>query len=187
MNRHFIITRLAIVVASVTLVGCEDPNKMFEGVWTTDTVFESELEGHLVGTPMLAIGHYGLEMTGLVYFRASDGQFTDSCPCALIKGDIAGAVDFDDGRVSFTSACLETAGSGDAGSVDFSQAQQVSWELTLGDEPDPDERTLTGTVSRAGQSESVVFKRSLREVPDAQRMCPPEGWCEPVGECGDDP
>jgi hypothetical protein len=172
------LSALAFSLCQVT--ACEDPNKMFQGIWTTNDAY-ADLDAHFVGTPMLAIGHYGLEMTGLVYFRAGDGEFTSTCPCALIKGDIGGAVDFDDGRVSFTTSCLEAVDP-ETGAGVFSDAS-VSWELDLGDEPDPDERTLTGLVSRAGESVQVQFERSLRDVPSEQRMCPPEGWCD-GDDCG---
>ena len=64
------------------VMACEDPNKMFEGVWvSTDDAYD-ELEGALVGAPTLALGHYGRDLTGLVYFHEALGSssFEQGCP-----------------------------------------------------------------------------------------------------------
>ncbi|MDP6944367.1 MAG: hypothetical protein QF464_09485 [Myxococcota bacterium] len=51
----------------------------------------------------------------------------------------------------------------------------LDWELTMGDESDPEERTLSGTVIRSDGAPGVVdvhFRRVSLDVEDADKQCP---------------
>ena len=180
-TRSAVYRSLFLAACVVLCTGCEDPNKMFEGVWTTDESFD-DLEGQFVGTPMLAIGHFGLDLTGLVYFQADPGKYTQACPCALINRELGPPVDFDARQISFVTSCLEAVDP-DEGTSSFSDLS-LAWDLTMGDEPDPEERTLSGEVRFGGESIPVHFERIRLDVPEERKQCPPaQGWCDPSTEC----
>jgi len=180
--RSAVYRSLFLAACVVLCAGCEDPNKMFEGVWTTTQPPHEALEGHFVGKPTLAIVHYGLDLTGLVYFQSGAGEYRQTCPCALVEQDIGDTIDFDGRQISFITSCLQTVDPDD-GSANFSNLS-LRWHLTMGDEPDLDERTLSGEVRLGDASEPVHFERIRRDVPDERKQCPPaQGWCDPNTGC----
>lgn len=167
----------AICIVLVGTSGCEDPNKMFEGVWKADGSLPD------LGEPVLAIGHFGLDLTGLVYFQPAPGKYDSTCPCALIEQDIGDTIDFDGREISFISSCLESFDP-NTGTRTFSDLS-FSWSLTMGEEePDPGARTLWGQVVKPeSEPAQVQFTRSSLSVSDKLKQCPPEGWCDQPGHC----
>ena len=165
---HGSVAFLAFALWSVCAAGCEDPNKMFEGVWETTFPAHDDLDGQLQGAPTLAIGHYGRDLTGLVYFHETLGAsaFTLTCPCAIISQGIGDTIDLDNRRVSFSTTCHDQT----------SETVSLDWDLTMGDESDPEDRSLTGTVQRSDGGPDAVpveFLRVSLEVEESDKQCPP--------------
>jgi len=159
---------MALALWSSSALGCEDPNKMFEGVWETTLPEHDDLDGQLQGAPTLAIGHYGRDLPGLVYFHETLGAsaFTLTCPCAVINQGIGDTIDLDNRRVSFSTTCHDQT----------SETVSLDWELLMGDESDPLDRTLAGTVQRSDGALGLVpveFVRVSLEVEESDKQCPP--------------
>ncbi len=163
-------------VSCVSVSACEDPNKMFEGVWRSTTEAYDDLDGAMVGAPTLAIGHYGQDLTGLVYYKAAlnASAYTETCQCALIEqSSTRQPIDFVERRINFTSLCHEYT----QAEPEDSEVVSLDWTLTMGDEPELMDRTLVGTVRRSDGEKgevTVQFKRVSLLVAEADKQCPPE-------------
>lgn len=145
--------------------GCENPNEMFHGVWeSTDPILGAPFEG----APTLALGHYGLEVTGVATFHEAVGrsQRIAACPCAFISHQ---GVDLDEGVVRFSTELeLDTCGEG---------ADTLDWELELGTDPESGRRLLEGTVLPSDGSQppsNARFERVSLYISESDRQCPPE-------------
>jgi len=137
-------------------VGCQDPNRMFTGVWQAESPVGSE--DWALGRPELSIGHFGTELTGVVRFLDDSGFPTLACDCAFIEHQR-----LDLGTATFLALTEQCDGS------------RWIWNLTLSGEDD-DSSYLTGTVTQADGTNFVEFEARLidRFVPDDRRECEPE-------------
>ncbi len=140
--------------------GCVDPNEMFSGRW------ESRLEpysGLLEGAPVLALGHFGLEVAGVAYFKQQqpDGAlYVEACPCSFIEHQ---DVDLEDARLAFSTSC-------------GGPAQTLDWDLERVEEGS--EVVLQGALRAAtGGGEAIGVELVLADefLSEAERECPPPG------------
>lgn len=160
---------LGALLLMITVSGCQDPNKMFEGVWVSEAEPHDALGGELMGAPVLAIGHFGRNVTGVTYFRKfAYGEYTDHCSCAFIRQRAIDVVDVKEATMAFTTTCENPE--------DETQSPvTLLWQLALSGES-VDEQRLTGTVRRADDqmtSEDVAFDRVSTIVEETQKQCPP--------------
>lgn len=146
----------ALALPLVVLVSCQNPNRMFTGVWQAEGPIGDE--SWSLGRPELSIGHFGTELTGLVRFLDDSGLPTRPCACAFIEHQ---RLDLDTANfVALTEQC---------------DGSLWVWNLTL--TGDSDENSyLTGTVTEADGTGFVEFSARLidRFVPDDRRECQPE-------------
>jgi hypothetical protein len=147
------------------LIGCEDPNEMFHGLWeSTATSSEAPYEG----APLIALGHYGLEVTGVAYFHQAIGQskLVSDCPCAFV---VHQGVDLDEKVVRFSTSFEAMPCEGDGTDLD--------WELVLGTDPLTEDKVFEGSVTSSDGSLAafdVKLRRISRYISPAHRLCPPE-------------
>lgn len=135
--------------------GCQDPNKMFFGVWEAEEALPEG--GWLEGRPELAIGHYGTELTGVVRYLDANRLPTLACRCAFLEDQ---RVELDNEHFIAVSELCD--------------GPLLIWELTLDDEADPPR--LVGTVTRATQADeplavSLVLLDTF--VAEERRECEP--------------
>lgn len=149
-------------LALVCLAGCEDPNSVFEGHWVSNVEYSGT---YFNGRPELALGHYGQEVAGVVYFKT--GQVgtghVAGCPCGFVGRS---SLDLDARRVVFNTVC-ETPGD--------EPAEPLDWILEIVD--DDGVRVLDGTVqltSTGEQVEQVTLQLTTTTVSDSLKRCPPE-------------
>ena len=153
------VTAIAVVICGLGL-GCSDPSDAFHGVWEpVSTPSETVVVN---GEPLLALGHYGREAAGVMYYRVPGGsRFEQLCPCAFVEHLSYNAADT---TMKFETAC------GDATSRHL-------WNLELLEDPADGQRTIAATVSYAngeGGIDYVEFQRIDSEVPSRFKACPPE-------------
>jgi hypothetical protein len=168
-----LLSRIVICVFPVLgLVGCEDPNKMFEGKWESTSQYDA-FEGQLRGVPHLAIGHFGLEVTGVAFFyKALGGSAPETeCPCVFIDQQEAHRVDLANQELSFSTKC-------DAIELSETASITLDWHLRLISEDtleEVEERYLTGTVRRAdgGEAEMIKLIRTDVILEQADKECSP--------------
>ena len=146
-----------LAAAFVGLMGCEDPNSMFSGRWAST----SETKGDLLeGVPELALGHFGLEVAGIVFYRIPGGALPVSdCPCSYVEHRW---IDQDERRMEFSTSCGDVSTS-------------LLWRLEIVDDADSDERHLVGKVTPADGSAGsadvkLLFETALLAPED--RQCP---------------
>jgi len=136
------------------LVACTDASRRFSGRWEATAALD---EAWLDGRPELAIGHFGAELTGVVWYNDDYGVVPQAaCPCAFIDQD---RIDLDDGSfVITTERC--------AGPV-------LVWTLASV-EDDDGEVALEGEVGPSGvQPVAIKLERTDTFVPDDVRACDP--------------
>ncbi len=142
---------------------------MFEGVWVSEEAPFDALGGQLVGAPVLAVGHFGRNVTGVAYLRKfASGEYTDSCSCAYIEQRDIDVVDLERQTVAFTTTCEDPDPAGDP-------PETLVWQLTLSGDL-VDEQLLVGTVRRADQSSAhvdITLGRVSTSVEATQKQCPP--------------
>ncbi|MGM0574805.1 MAG: hypothetical protein ACQEXJ_03620 [Myxococcota bacterium] len=148
---------LAFACAAALGAGaCDNPNEMFTGRWEADQAHD----GVITGAPIVAMGHYGREVAGVVYFDLfPGGPPVEACPCAFIDRP---EVDLDAREVEFDTTC--------PGAV------PQRWQLTL--EERGDDLVLVGTVRPADGSPdevSVELVNKARFVGDEDKECPTDG------------
>lgn len=157
-SARFMVARWwVLLVALLGLMGCEDPNSMFSGRWVSTTETGDDL---LEGVPELALGHFGLEVAGIVFYHMPGGAILASdCPCSYVEHRW---IDQDERRLEFSTTC------GD-------EASALLWRLEIVDDSDRDERLLVGKITpadgSAGSAEvELRFETSLLAPED--RQCP---------------
>jgi hypothetical protein len=141
-------------VLSMGSLGCQDPNRMFTGVWQAEAPIGNE--DWALGRPELSIGHFGTELTGVVRFLDDDGFPERECECAFIEHQ----------RLDLNTATFQAF-------TDRCDGSRWIWNLTLFGEDDEDSY-LRGTVTQADGTNFVEFEARLidRFVPDDRRECP---------------
>jgi hypothetical protein len=137
---------------ALALSGCIDASSMFTGRWKYEgTAID---QSWLQGAPVLAIGHFGEELTGVVRFEDNVGIDIDpACPCAFLDH-----VSLSLSREEFVSTSV-----GCDGTV-------LVWDLMLdtgGQEP-----VLEGTVTGAGESVAVRLVQTGVFIRAAEKDCP---------------
>ncbi len=145
--------------------GCDNPNTMFHGTWvSTFPAYDGALVGQLEGAPVLAMGHFGQEVAGVVYFRvdAAGPLLETDCECAFLEHQ---SIDFDTRSVVFSTSCYHG---------ELSAPEPLIWTLTLVGEGLDSERELSGTVRRLGDSheELVQLLQQADFVLDEDKACP---------------
>ncbi len=140
-------------------VACSNPNDLFSGLW--EPVSYNATSTIIDGVPTLALGQYGREVAGVVYFKVPGGsQFRQPCACAYV--DHLRYVG-DDATLDFETRCE-------------GHSVATLWGLELLDSPATAEVTLIARFKRAdAQSdlEEITFRRVQSFVDDAQTRCPP--------------
>lgn len=134
--------------------GCLDRSTMFEGLWIS--VDDVEL-GWIDGQVELAIGHFGAELTGVVYFLESDGIQPDSdCGCRFIDNK---STNLD--AQTFVATITDCDG------------EILGLMLAL-DDSTGDETQLTGTLldTVTQTSVDVTFVQQDEFITDARKVCP---------------
>ncbi len=64
---------------------CTDASRMFTGRWEATAALDTTW---LEGRPELVIGHFGPELTGVVFYRDAFGVVEQpACPCAFVDED----------------------------------------------------------------------------------------------------
>lgn len=147
-------TTIGVVLASVGVgAGCQDPNRMFTGVW--EAVAPLEDADWIEGRPELAIGHFGTELTGVVRLLDDNGLPTLDCRCAFIDHQ---RIELAPRRFIATSEACDGA--------------VWIWDLTLDTEGEVPE--LEGTVTAANRPDMPLSYRARRVdtfIPDERREC----------------
>lgn len=147
------------VALALFIAGCSNPNEVFSGVW--QPVEDGE---YIVidGVPTLALGHFGREVAGVVYFNVPGGSlFRQPCACAFVDHLRYNA---DESTLEFESVC-------------DGQPVAVLWNLELTDDPLTGETVLQADVRQAdglSVTDTITFRKVEDVVSDAQRACPPE-------------
>ena len=162
--------RHALIAASLTLgvcfgAGCQDPSTLFTGVWTAEA-FDSE--GLLPGVPRLAIGHYGPEATGVVYFHPAVGasERVALCPCAFLDARSANP---DTGVLQLTTQVDPALCGAWSGPV------ALDWTFKLGSDPESGDVLLLAELRASdgsGAVSTVTLVRETTGVAQALRECP---------------
>ncbi len=145
---------LALALSGALVGGCEDVSRMFAGRWGSTNVLQSEW---LSGRPELAVGHYGPEVTGVVYFANAAGVVVGPCRCAFLDHQ---SVDLAAERFRATTE-LDCDGS------------VWLWDLAV-EVDDNDDLFLVGTVETTdGTSRSLPLRLELidRFVPEDRKAC----------------
>lgn len=127
---------------------------MFAGRWASTDVLQSSW---LSGRPELAVGHFGPEVTGVVYFANAAGVVTEPCPCAFLDHL---SVDLDAERFRVTSelAC--------DGSVWL-------WDLSIETDVNDDVFLVGSVETTDGTERSLPLRLELidRFIPEERRDC----------------
>lgn len=158
MRRTMRVARLVpLAVAALLAAACVDPSTLFTGRW----VSEEHHDGVVRGTPVLALGHYGLEVAGVVYYLVKDGiTYEAPCACAFVNHR---SNDPGEGTLAFETVCDDVV---------------ASWRLALTSDPTTDETWLEGTVAPAdGSTDGELTVRLRLEdtlVREEDKLCPPE-------------
>jgi hypothetical protein len=97
---------LALLVCLVC--GCENPNEAFNGRWGPPEIGDEEESSIDLGLgemwPQLHLGHYGLEVAGVVTFHTSNlvtGKVSE-CTCSFVQHH---HLNLDAGSLVFTTNC----------------------------------------------------------------------------------
>ncbi|MCC6620657.1 MAG: hypothetical protein IT385_05355 [Deltaproteobacteria bacterium] len=142
------------VLAACSLVACTDASRMFTGRWEATAPVD---QAWLDGRPELAIGHFGAELTGVVFYQDDYGVVEQAdCPCAFIDQD---RLDLDREEVVFeTEHCDQPI---------------LIWSLARFEDDDGD-LFLVGRVGPSGVT-PVDITLSLTDtfVPEDLRECEP--------------
>jgi hypothetical protein len=152
---------LAVTLTALAATACEDPNEVFTGRWEATEVASV---GLYEGAPLLAIGHYGREVAGVVFFRSAPGgsENTDVCPCAYVDHQ---RLNLSTREVVFrTDPCSATG------------SAALDWHLAIVDDDETGERHLEGQVRWADGTpgeESVRLLQTETFVRDEDRICEP--------------
>lgn len=140
-------------------LGCSDPSDQFHGVWEATSLPADTVVVN--GEPLMALGHYGREVSGIVYYRIPGGsRFDPACPCSYVEHLSYNA---DDSRMKFETGCED--------------ASRRLWSLELMQDATDGQPVIAATVRYAdgqGSSDYMEFQRVDREVPTRQKACPPE-------------
>jgi hypothetical protein len=144
-----------LLAVSLGASGCQDPNRMFFGVWEAE---EALPEGSwLEGRPELSVGHFGTELTGVVRYLDDNRLPTLACLCGFLEDQ---RVVLDDERFVATSELCD--------------GPLLIWDLRLDSDSDPPR--LEGTVTRATQTDDpleVSFVLLDTFVAEERRECEP--------------
>lgn len=148
---------LAAAVVSLWLGtgGCQDPNRMFFGVWEAEEALPAG--GWLEGRPELSVGHFGTELTGVVRYLDGNRLPTLPCRCGFLDDQ---RVELDNERFVAVSELCE--------------GPLLIWDLVLDEDADPPR--LVGTVTRATQADDpleVGFVLLDTFVAEERRECEP--------------
>lgn len=143
-----------LIAAPLLLATCSNASHMFSGMWTTEATLDAEW---FAGRPMLALGHFGPEITGVVWFLDAESLPDTACPCAFVDQQ---DVDLADRRfVATTTLC--------------DGQTRLIWQLEY-DDAGADPR-LVGDVRLAADDTypplAVSFVLDDEFVPDERREC----------------
>ena len=149
-------------LACVCLVlGCENPNEAFSGRWgpsETGDASESSIDlGSGSVWPQLHLGHYGLEVAGVVTFHPTElvTGMVPECACSLVQHR---HLNLDAQTLVFTTQCGDSS---------------VDWALAIVSSGD-DQVVLEGTVERIDASappQTIRLERSLESVDPFDPFC----------------
>lgn len=155
----------ALLCTALALGGCDNPNTMFHGTWvSTVPPYEDALQGQLEGAPVLAMGHFGQEVAGVLYFRvdAAGPLLAAECECAFVDHQ---SIDLDARSVVFSTTCYHG---------ELSPPEPLIWTLALQGGGFDADRVLSGTVRRLGDDkvEPVELLLQVDFVLDEDKTCP---------------
>ena len=151
----------ALVLASCVLgLGCSDPRDAFHGVWEpASPLVESDV---VAGEPVVALGHYGREVAGVVYYRVTGGsRFRQPCPCSFVDHL---SYDSEAAKMKFETAC-------------DTQSQRHLWSLELVEDPTDGQPIIAASVNRAdgqGPTDYLELRRVDTDIPARYKACPPD-------------
>ena len=143
------------------VLGCENPNEAFNGRWgppeTGDTSGASIDLGSGLVWPQLHLGHYGLEVAGVVTFHPSElvTGTAPECACSFVQHR---HLNLDAQTLVFTTQCGDDSADW-ALAITRNEAEQVFLEGTV-------ERT-DGSIP----SQPVRLERSLESVDPFDPFC----------------
>lgn len=146
------LARTMFAVASLS--SCSNASHMFSGMWRVEAALDSDW---LAGRPLLALGHFGPEITGITWFLDAESLPDTDCLCAYVDQQ---DVDLDERRfVATTTLCDGTT--------------RLIWQLAY-DDAGADPR-LVGDVRIAADDThaplAVSFVLDDEFVPDERREC----------------
>lgn len=156
-----------LIALAAVVCACEDPNTIFHGKWVSQLApYEAALEGELDGAPIVAMGHYGQEVAGIVYFHVDQRGplLEESCACAYIEHQ---TLDLDARKVVFSTECAEGAAP---------DPRVLIWTLALEGSGFDEDRALHGTVRLGDGAPGQVDVSLLRQsafVLEEDKQCPP--------------
>ena len=158
MVPSFSVWPVLVVVILTAIGGCSDANSMFTGRWSVEPVLDAPWPRT---KPELIIGHFGSEVTGVLWFTDEFGVRPEvgdiPCPCTFIQHR---ALNLDRQELSISTS--------------FCDAEVWLWDLVLEGDPVAD-ATMTGTLTIAdenGTTMDVTLKREDTFVRDDDKACP---------------
>lgn len=139
------------------LSGCDNLNERFTGLWLIADENEAAPPWLSEGV-ILALGHYGPDLTGVVHFRDLNGLRLSTCACTFFESS---RVDASSGRLSgYSKGC--------------NPDETVIWQLSIEDEEEP--AYLQASVSLASSPQARTTFRLIRSqefVATEWRACTP--------------
>jgi len=149
------VARASVAVLLLSLAACQDPSRMFTGRWEAMEVVTSDWLPD--GLPELAIGHFGPELTGVVWYLDENGLLGggDGCPCSFI----------DHRSVNLTTRVFTATTTHCSGDVWIWRMERVD---------DEEELLLVGTVSdpsHTGREEVITLRLVDRFIPEERKRC----------------
>ena len=150
----------AVALVVCLTCGCENPNEAFSGRWGPSETGGSQDASIDLGSgpvwPQLHLGHYGLEVAGVVTFHASDlvtGP-AQECACSFVQHR---HLNLEAQTLVFTTRCGEDT---------------ADWALAI--TRNEDQIFLEGTVERTDASmpvQEIRLERSLESVDAFDPFC----------------
>ena len=147
------------------VLGCDNPNEAFNGRWGPSETGDSSESSIDLGSgpvwPQLHLGHYGLEVAGVVTFHPSElvTGTAPECACSLVQHR---HLNLDAQTLVFTTECGDDS---------------ADWALAITKNED-DQVFLEGTVERTDGSmalQEVRLERSLESVDAFDPFCEEPG------------